>query len=88
MVKKMQSSMLKHTVPVRRAGKGESMTDAALFLAGDESSHITGTDIVVDRAWFFEAPYDHRALPSKWSRSWTPRRTLSMALNDFQKHFR
>ena len=36
------------TVPMRRAGRVEEVAYAILFLATDEASYITGTDLVVD----------------------------------------
>lgn len=56
-VNKMQSNTLKNTILLRRSGKAEDIAYAALFLASDESSYITGTDIVVDGGWFSAAPY-------------------------------
>jgi len=35
-------------VPLRRFGSAEEVAQAALFLAGPESSYITGTEVVVD----------------------------------------
>jgi NAD(P)-dependent dehydrogenase (short-subunit alcohol dehydrogenase family) len=57
LVKRMQSGMLKNTVLLRRSGKGDDIAGPALFLASDESSYITGTDIIVDGGWFTAAPY-------------------------------
>ncbi len=57
LVKKMQSKVMNNTVLLRRSGKAEETAFTALFLASDESSYITGTDIVVDGGWVSSAPY-------------------------------
>jgi hypothetical protein len=62
-MKKAQAHLLKNSVLLRRTGKAEDIGYAALFLASDESSYITGTDIVVDGGWF--ALSDQGALPPR-----------------------
>ena len=41
-------SMLLAGIPMERAGEAEEIVATALFVASDEASYITGTDIVVD----------------------------------------
>jgi 3alpha(or 20beta)-hydroxysteroid dehydrogenase len=56
-MKSVIDQQMNETVLLRRMGKPEEIANTALFLASDESSYITGTDIVVDGGWFSAAAY-------------------------------
>jgi Enoyl-(Acyl carrier protein) reductase len=88
MVKHMQSSMLKHTVLLRRRGKGEDIAYTALFLASDESSYITGTDIVVDGGWFSSAPYLTNERSDHMLKLPDTKEKAEHTLDEFLQHFR
>lgn len=57
LMKRMVNKQMKETVLLRREGRAEEIASAALFLACEDSSYITGTDIVVDGGWYSAAAY-------------------------------
>ncbi|MGP3227849.1 SDR family oxidoreductase [Serratia nevei] len=47
-----QSNAHLHTlIPMHRSGTADEIARAALFLASDDSSYVTGSELCVDRGW-------------------------------------
>jgi Enoyl-(Acyl carrier protein) reductase len=84
LIKRMQSTAMNHTVLLRRSGKAEEIGYTALFLASDESSYITGTDLLVDGGWFSSAPY----LSNERSHHMLSLMDKKEKLEEFLQHFK
>jgi NAD(P)-dependent dehydrogenase (short-subunit alcohol dehydrogenase family) len=57
MTKNMAVDQTADTVLMRRSGKDYEIAQAALFLASDESSYTTGSEILVDGGFYAPGPY-------------------------------
>jgi NAD(P)-dependent dehydrogenase (short-subunit alcohol dehydrogenase family) len=87
-IKKIQHSAMNNTVLLRRSGKAEEIAFTALFLASNESSYITGTDIVVDGGWFSSAPYLANERSHHMLQLLDTKDKAQHLMDDFLKHFR
>jgi NAD(P)-dependent dehydrogenase (short-subunit alcohol dehydrogenase family) len=86
-VKKMQDSVLRNTVLLRRSGEAEGIANTALFLASEESAYITGTDIVVDGGWFSAAPYLTNERSHQMLQLLSAKEKVEHVVDDVLKHF-
>ncbi|HEX4105325.1 MAG TPA: SDR family NAD(P)-dependent oxidoreductase [Rhizomicrobium sp.] len=87
-IKKIQHSAMNNTVLLRRSGRAEEIAFTALFLASNESSYITGTDIVVDGGWFSSAPYLANERSHHMLQLLDTKDKAQHLMDDFLKHFR
>jgi NAD(P)-dependent dehydrogenase (short-subunit alcohol dehydrogenase family) len=87
-MRKMQEHTMGNTVLLRRSGKAEEIGYTALFLASDESSYITGTDIVVDGGWFSAAPYLTNERSHHMLQLLAAKDKAEHVLDEFLEHFR
>jgi NAD(P)-dependent dehydrogenase (short-subunit alcohol dehydrogenase family) len=55
-MKNTMEKQTKETVLLRREGRAEEIAITALLLASEDSSYITGEDIIVDGGWTSCAP--------------------------------
>ncbi|MGE5596390.1 MAG: SDR family NAD(P)-dependent oxidoreductase [Hyphomicrobiales bacterium] len=60
---------LEHAQPIPRAGMPEDIANAALWLASDESSFVTGQAIVVDGGWTASARQNWAQQRPNWAQS-------------------
>jgi 3alpha(or 20beta)-hydroxysteroid dehydrogenase len=88
LVKRMAEKTVSRSVLLRRSGTAEEIAYTALFLGSDESSYITGTDIVVDGRWFSAGPYLTTERSNHMLKLLKTKDRAEDVLHDFLKHFR